>query len=102
MGWGIHSALLLMRTALDHHGKAEASGDAHMRGLLVVQTDGTAAYDVCTAWSGGGGKTVCADQIHFTVDIFDWPENSVSGEPVGSRQLVRRTELNLSLELLPT
>ena len=73
----------LTRAALDHRGEAdeitflafgdaaEASGDAYTRGRLVIQRDGTAAYDVCTSWSGSGGETACADQITFTVDIFD-------------------------------
>jgi hypothetical protein len=73
----------ITKAALDHRGEAdevtflaygdatEASGNAYTRGRLLVQADGTAAYDVCTAWSESGGKTVCADQIQFTVVIFD-------------------------------
>ena len=73
----------LTRAALAHRGEAdeltflgfgdpsEASGDAYTRGRVVVQADGTATYDVCTAWNESGGRTVCADQIDFTVDIFD-------------------------------
>lgn len=73
----------LTRAALDHRGEAdgltflgfgdasEASGDAYTRGRLVVAADGIATYDLCTAWNDSGGATVCADQVNFTVDIFD-------------------------------
>jgi hypothetical protein len=73
----------LTRAALDHRGEAdeltflafgdatEATGVTYTRGRLVVQADGTAAYDLCTAWNDSGGKAVCADQIAFTVGIFE-------------------------------